>query len=182
MTKVASPTMHQPGITPYTCYERGQAAALSLSATANVAVTEWRNADGYKFFPVKHVKTLAIEFLYAGIFAAGTLEFVARAVCAIPVVGFALLADRCLKDCLPECVWSVLRPLVYHTVTGALVSGATAADALIALKDNVFGNAVKMSYTHSRVEEESKSKYLAVKQHPLYWMSGPKFLDLSDIK
>jgi hypothetical protein len=170
MSDALSPTITQPGITPYTWTQCGKAAALSLSATANVAVTEWQNADGYQFFAVRAVKTLTIEFLYAGIFAAGSLECVARAICFIPLFLIAIPA-HCLKDYLPNCVVSVIGLLTTHAFYGTLASGATVVDALFALKGNLFGNTVKLSKTYAYTTiENSKKKDI---NHPLHQMTAP---------
>jgi hypothetical protein len=106
------------------------AAALSVSATANVAVTKWKNTEGY--YVLKPVKFIVTETLYAGIFVLGTLEAVARAVCAIVLIPLSALAS-CLNSCLPECVTWMLDYFAGRAVSGAQTSLATAFEALFIL-------------------------------------------------
>jgi hypothetical protein len=109
-----------------------EVAYTSVSATVNIAVTEWKNAKGYDFLPFKAVKFIATEILYAGVFVLGTLEAVARAVCTVVLIPLDILArSRCLHRCLPECVTTTLHSLAKKKgYDGVLTSLATAFDAL----------------------------------------------------
>jgi hypothetical protein len=148
----------QPGITPYSWTERALAAALSLSATANVAVTEWRNAEGNNSRPAKIVKFIATELLYAGIVVVGTLEALAKLVCSVVLAPLAIFAEKCL------CGVSPLSTFAVYVLNGTFASGATAFDALFALKDNVFTKPITLDKTHA---------WTAKHKNPLHAMTTP---------
>jgi hypothetical protein len=115
----------------------------SISVTANIAVTEWRNAQGSDYVVVRAVKLLVIEAAYLGIAALGALEAVARAISCVVVLPLALIA-KWLGCCLP--VSEMAKTAAYG---GAVMSVGTMFDALASLVNNICSEKINLTLTRA---------------------------------
>jgi hypothetical protein len=120
----------------------------SVSATANIVVTGWRNDgsshdcsnDGCGCLLLKAVKLVVVEAAYAGIFVLGAVETLARAAASVVVGPLCLIAQ-----CIPvpyriqraggQVKW-VIEQFGKAVIGGAQVSAGTTLDALCALLGN----------------------------------------------
>jgi hypothetical protein len=160
MIHLGSQSDRTPAISHAEWKDIGKAAALSVSATANVAVTEWRNSEGYKSCPVRVVKFIATEILYAGIVVLGALETVAKIVCTIVFFPLFFIAECFLKSCLPECVTKALGMLAAGAIWGTVASAATTVDAVVCLVKNLFSKPISLNITNNWAFEGSLKKML----------------------
>jgi hypothetical protein len=113
--------------------EIAYAAFNSISATANIAVTEWRNTKGYNNCLARAVKFVVIELAYAGIAVLGTLEFLARSVACVVTIPLYLISL-----CIPcKMIKKGAGHLLTATFRGSAISAGTAFDAALNLLGNI---------------------------------------------
>jgi hypothetical protein len=100
----------------------------SVSATANIAVTRWRNDQT----SCGEVKQILAEAAYLFLIPCGALEAVARAICAL-VLGLVALCTHFLGAFLPTVMVRCPRLCAMLMGAGALISAGTVVDAAFSL-------------------------------------------------
>jgi hypothetical protein len=121
-------------------------AFVSMSATANMLVTKWRNDDAAKDSPAQaKYKYIVAELAYGAIIVGGALEALVRLVSSVAFVPLALLAACFFDD--KGCVMTVLGGLAGATLGGGLVSAGTVIDALCSMKNNIFNKEIRLGWT-----------------------------------